>query len=76
MISEKLSLLTEVKAAVSFSGHKIDCQDIKKMLEKLDPKIIHEVSTQESSTKSVNLCGQDIVEEMEMTINYTYKDSG
>ena len=41
------------------------------MLEKLDTKRIHEVSTQESSVKSVNLCGQDIVEEMEMTINYT-----
>ena len=46
------------------------------MLEKLDPKRIHEVSTQESSAKSVNLCGQDIFQKMEMTINYTYKNSG
>ena len=46
------------------------------MIEKLDTKRIHEVSTTESSTASVNLCSQDIVEEMEMTINYTYKDSG
>ena len=46
------------------------------MLEKLDTKRIHEVSTQESSAVSVNLCSQDVVEEMEMTINYTYKDSG
>ena len=48
------------------------------MLEKLDAKRIHEVSTQESSATSINLCGQDDggdVEEMEMTINYTYKDS-
>ena len=46
------------------------------MLEKLDTKIIQEVSAQESSAVSVNLCSQDVVEEMEMTINYTYKDSG
>ena len=46
------------------------------MLGKLDMKRIHEVSTQESSAKSVNLCDHDVVEEMEMTINYTYKDSG
>ena len=46
------------------------------MLEKLDTKSIHKVSTQESSAASVNLCSQDVVEEMEMTINYTYKDSG
>ena len=46
------------------------------MLEKLDTKRIHEVSTQDSTV--VNLCGQDDeegIEEMEMTINYTYKDS-
>ena len=49
------------------------------MLEKLDTKRIHEVSTQESTVKSINLCGQDDgedIKEMEMTINYTYKDSG
>ena len=46
------------------------------MLEKLSTKKVHEVSTQETSVKSVNLCGQDIAKEMEMTINYTYKDSG
>ena len=46
------------------------------MLEKLNTKRIHKVSTQESSAASVNLCSQDIVEEMEMIINYTYKDSG
>ena len=46
------------------------------MLEKLDTKMIQEVSTQESSAASINLRRQDVVEEMEMTINYTYKDSG
>ena len=46
------------------------------MLEKLDTKRIHEVSTQESSAASGNLYSQDVIEEMEMTINYTYKDSG
>ena len=46
------------------------------MLEKLDAKRIHEVSTQDTSVKSVDLCGHDIAKEMEMTINYTYKDSG
>ena len=46
------------------------------MLEKLDTKKVHEVSTQESSVKSVHLCGHDITEEMKMIINYTYKDSG
>ena len=35
---------------------KADCHEIKKMLEKLDTKNIHEVSTDESSTASVNLC--------------------
>ena len=45
----------------------------------MDAKRIHEVSIQESSPTSVNLCGQDgggDIEEMEMTIYYTYKDSG
>ena len=46
------------------------------MLEKLSTKKGNEVSTQETSVKSVNLCGQDIAEEIELTINYTYKDSG
>ena len=46
------------------------------MLEKLDTKRVHEVSTQETSVKSVNLCGHDIAEEMEVTKNYTYKDYG
>ena len=46
------------------------------MIEKLDKKRIHKVSTTEPSTASVNLCSQEVVEEMEMTINYTYKDSG
>ena len=49
------------------------------MLEKLDAKKIHEVSTKDSSPTSVNLCGQvggGDIEEMEMTINYAYKDSG
>ena len=46
------------------------------MLEKLDTKRIHEVSNQKSSAASVNFCSQDVIEEMEMTINYTYKDSG
>ena len=47
-----------------------------KNLEKLSTTKVHEVSTQETSVKSVNLCGQDIAEEMELNINYTYKDSG
>ena len=46
------------------------------MLEKLSLTKIHEVSTQDIAVKSVNLCGQDITEEMELSINYTYKDSG
>lgn len=46
------------------------------MLEKLSTTKVHEVSTQETSVKSVNLCGQDIAEEIELTINYAYKDSG
>ena len=42
----------------------------------LSTKKVYEVSTQGNYIKSVNLCGQDMAEEMEMTINYTYKDSG
>ena len=45
-------------------------------MEELKTKKVHEVSA-ESST-AVNLCSQelDVAEEMEMTINYSYKDSG
>ena len=46
------------------------------MLEKLSTTKVHKVSTQDTSVKSVNLCCQDIAEEMELNINYTYKDSG
>ena len=46
------------------------------MLENLSTTKIHEVSTQDTTVKSVNLCSQDIAEEMELNINYTYKDSG
>ena len=46
------------------------------MLEKLSTTKVHEVSTQDTTVKTVNLCGQDIAEEMELSINYTYKDSG
>ena len=42
----------------------------------MNTKKVHEVSTHETSVKSVNLCGQDIPEEVELNINYTYKDSG
>ena len=45
------------------------------MLEKLSTTKLHEVSTQETSVKSVNLCGQDNTVEMELTINYTFNDS-
>ena len=46
------------------------------MLEKLSSTKVHEVSTQDTTVKSVNLCGQDLAEELELSINYTYKDSG
>ena len=52
-----------------------DYQEIKKILEKMDTKKFHEISA-ESSTRAIDLCSQEVVEEMEMTINYTYKDSG
>ena len=54
---------------------KTDCQEIKKMLEELKTKRVHEVS---GESTAVNLCSQEleVAEEMEMTINYTYKDSG
>ena len=46
------------------------------MLEKLSSTKFHEVSTQDTTIKTVNLCGKDLPEEMELSINYTYKDSG
>ena len=45
------------------------------MLEKLSTAKVHEVST-DAAVKTVNLCGQDLLEEMELSINYAYKDSG
>ena len=45
------------------------------MLEKLSSTKVHKVST-DTSTKTVNLCGQDLPEEMELSINHTYKDLG
>ena len=42
----------------------------------MNTKKVHKVSTHETSVKSVNLCGQDIPEEMDLSIKYTYKDSG
>ena len=53
----------------------MDTKDIKKMLEKLSSTKVHEVST-DTAPKTVNLCGQDLPEEMELSINYAYKDSG
>ena len=53
----------------------MDTKDIKLMLEKLTSTKVHEVST-EAAVKTVNLCGQDLPEEMELSINYAYKDSG
>ena len=38
---------------------KTDFQDIKKLLEKLDMKRIHEVSIEESSATAINLCSQE-----------------
>ena len=55
---------------------KSDCQEIKKMLKEMNTKKVHEVSMNETSAKSINLCNQELPEEMEMSINYTYKDSG
>ena len=42
----------------------------------MNTKKVHEVSSHETSVKLVNLCNQDILEEVELSINYTYKDSG
>ena len=55
---------------------KSDCQEIKKMLKEMHTKKVCEVSMNETSIKSVNLCSQELPEEVEMSINYTYKDSG
>ena len=46
------------------------------MLEKLSSTKVHEVLTQDTTVKSVNLWGQDVAEEMELIINFAYKDSG
>ena len=53
----------------------VDTRDIKMMLEKLSIAKVHEVST-DRAVKTVNLCRQDLPEEMELSINYAYKDSG
>ena len=52
-----------------------DVEEVKKMLERLSSTKIHEVST-DTTLKTVNLCGQDLPEELELSINYAYKDSG
>ena len=54
---------------------KEDVKEVKKMLERLSSTKIHEVSM-DTTLKTVNLCGQDLPEEMELSINYAYKDSG
>ena len=54
---------------------KVETKDIKKMLEKLSSTKVNEVST-DTTLKTVNLYGQDLPEEMELSINYAYKDSG
>ena len=53
----------------------MDTKDIKLMLEKLSSTKVHEVKT-EAAIKTVNLCGQDLPEALELSINYAYKDSG
>merc|ERR1712240_913301 len=55
---------------------KSDCQKIKKLLKEMHTKKVHEVSKNETSVKSVNLCNQELPEEVELNINYTYKYSG
>ena len=54
---------------------KEDLKEVKKMLERPNSSKIHEVSTF-TTLKSVNLCGQDLPEEVELSMNYAYKDSG
>ena len=41
----------------------------------MNMKRVHEVSVTDTSTKSVNLCSQELPEEVELSINYIYKDS-
>ena len=53
----------------------MDTKDIKLLLEKLSSAKVHEVKT-EAAVKSVNLCGQDLLEALELSIDYAYKDSG
>ena len=55
---------------------KSDCQEIKKMLKEMNTKRVHEVSVTDTLAKSVNLCSQELLEEVELIMNYTYKDSG
>ena len=47
----------------------MDTKDIKLSLEKLSSAKVHEVKT-EAALKSVNLCGQDLPEALELSINY------
>ena len=51
---------------------KADTKDIMEMLEKLSTTKYHKVST-DTTPKAVNLCAQDLPEEMELSINYTYR---
>ena len=44
------------------------------MLERLNSTKIH--VSMDAALKTINLCGQDLPEEMELSINYAYKDSG
>ena len=66
--------MLDVDAKIAHNSNQI-AEILEKMLEKLSTTKVHEVSTQESSVKSINHCGPDIAEEMDLTINYTYKDS-
>ena len=45
------------------------------MSEKLSSAKVHEVST-DTTLKTVNLCGKDLPEEVELSINYAFEDSG
>ena len=45
------------------------------MLKEMHTKKVHEVSMNETSAKSINLCNEELHEEMQLSINYTYKDS-
>ena len=46
---------------------KSDCQEIKKMSKEMNTKRIHEVSVTDTSAKSVNLCSQELPEEVELS---------